>query len=118
MTDDVTGHPLFDGTFSTDAVATAAHALVQQLHDEAMTTIAGLADGWGRPVEDPPAAEHDEPVTYRDPATWSAEDDEDHHDGDDEEYVLPLAQLPALLPRARTTARDITARDDRHAVSA
>lgn len=50
MTAGVTAQLLFDGTFSTDAVASAGHRLVQQLHDEAMATIASLAETWdGRP---------------------------------------------------------------------
>jgi hypothetical protein len=129
MTQGVTAQRLFDGTFSTDAVATAAHALVQQLHDDAMATIAALADSWGRPAEDPPAVD-DEPVTYRDPASWSVQDDDelvDDDDGlddddaddddaddddaddddadddgaDDEVRVRRVAALPALLPLPR-----------------
>ena len=64
MAVDVTAHPVFDGTFSLDAVASAAHALVDQLHDEAMTTIAALAASWDQPAGDVAAEESDEPVTY------------------------------------------------------
>jgi len=102
----VTAQPLFDGTFSTDAVASAAHALVQQLHDEAMATIAAVADSWDQPVQDAPAATDREPVTYRDPATWSVAMDEDEHDDQDDDQdgevrVLRLVELPPLLLRPR-----------------
>jgi len=119
MDEDVTAQPLFDGTFTSDAVASAAHALVAQLHDEAMATIAALADGWDRPAEDVPAAE--EPVVYREPATWSITDDEDEAHGllddvddeddeDDDVRVVPLLDLPALLPRPRPAASNVAAR--------
>jgi len=109
----VTAQPYFDGTFTSEAVASAAHALVAQLHDEAMATIAALAENWDQPAAEIAAVE-DQPVTYRDPATWSVQDDEDEHpaedDGaDDEVRVLPLMELPALLPRPRP-AVDVTAR--------
>jgi hypothetical protein len=110
MTRGVTAQPLFDGTFSIDAVASAAHALVQQLHDQAMATIASLADSWDSPVEDVPAVADGEPVTYRDPATWSVDvDDEDQYadedeDEDEEVRVLSLADLPPLLLRPRQLA--------------
>ena len=112
MTVDVTPHPLFDGTFSSAAVASAAHALVARLHDEAMATIAGLADNWDQPVDELPAVEDDEPVTYREPATWSVVDDEDDQYGeeDDDVRVLPLLVLPAILPRPRPVAPNVTAR--------
>jgi hypothetical protein len=113
MRRDVTGQPLFDGTFSTAAVASAASALVQRLHDEAMATIAALADNWDKPVQAAPAGEVDEPVTYRDPATWSVVDDEDDQYGEDEDdeiRVLPLTDLPALLLRPRPAAGNVTAR--------
>jgi hypothetical protein len=93
---DVTAQPLFDGTFSIDAVAAAAHSLVDQLHDEAIAAIAALAENWDQPVEHAPAVEDDEPVTYRDPESWSAADDEDD---EVEIHLLQLADLPALLPR-------------------
>src|SRR3954470_11339971 len=96
MTEDVTAQPLFDGTFSTEAQVTAGHALVDQLHDEAMATIAALAENWDKPVEDAPAVEDDDPVTFHDPATWSVQDDED-----DEVRLLQPFELPALLPRPR-----------------
>jgi len=107
MTRDVTAQPLFDGTFSIDAVASAAHAVVERLHDEAMATIATLADTWDSPVEDSPAAVEDEPVTYRDPATWSVDVDEDDEyaaEDDEEVRVLSLADLPPLLLRPRQLA--------------
>jgi hypothetical protein len=104
MTRDVTAQPLFDGTFSSDAVASAAHALVAQLHDEAMATIAELAEGWDRPAGPAPVVD-DEPVTYCEPATWSVVDDE-------EDDVVPLLDLPALLPRPRPAATNVTARVD------
>jgi hypothetical protein len=124
----VTAQPLFDGTFSSAAVASAAHALVDRLHDEAMATIAELADSWGRPAEELPAVEHDEPVTYREPATWSVRDDEDDEDGDgngdgngdgqygeeDDVRALPLPALPALLPRPRRVAANVTVRREPH----
>jgi|tagenome__1003787_1003787.scaffolds.fasta_scaffold20267071_2 hypothetical protein len=103
MTVDVTAQRLFDGTFSLDAVASAAHAVVEQLHQEAMATIAALADNWDSPVEDPPAVEG-EPVTYQDPATWSVADDDEYdyddyaEDDDREVRLLHPADLPALLP--------------------
>src|SRR4051794_15214069 len=116
---DVTAQRLFDGTFSLDAVASAAHALVEQLHHEAMAAIAALADTWDNPVEDAPAVE-DEPVTYQDPATWSVADDEydceydyaDHDEDDDREVRrLQPADLPALLPlRPRPAAARIEQR--------
>jgi hypothetical protein len=106
MEDCVTAQLLFDGTFSTEAVAATASAVVQRLHDEAMATIAGLADNWDHPpVTNEPAVGADEPVTYRDPASWSAADDED----DDEERVLPMPVLPALLVRPRATAAAVAA---------
>jgi hypothetical protein len=113
----VTAQPLFDGTFSIDAVASTAHAVVARLHDEAMATIAALAETWDQPVEEAPAVEADEPVTYREPATWSvadeedepaAEDDED--DEDDEVRVLPALELPPLLLRPRPAGTNVTAR--------
>ena len=107
----MTAQPLFDGTFSLDAVSAAAHALVQQLHDEAMSTIATLADTWDQPAEAAPPVE-EEPVTYRDPATWSVDDEEDGYPAEDDEddvQVLPMAALPPLLlPRPRTP-RNVTA---------
>ena len=118
----MTAQPLFDGTFTSDAVASAAHALVAQLHDEAMATIAALVDGWDRPAEEVAAVE--EPVVYREPATWSIPDDEDEShgpfgdlddeddvdDGDGDVRVVPLLDLPALLPRPRLAASNVTAR--------
>jgi len=90
----VTGLP-FDGTFSTEAVASAGHALVERLFDEAMATIAELAENWDSPVQEPAAVEDDEPVAFVEPATWSITDDEDD--------VRPLGslELPELLPRPR-----------------
>ncbi|WP_216870517.1 hypothetical protein [Modestobacter excelsi] len=112
----MTAQPLFDGTFSIDAVASTAHAVVAQLHDEAMATIAALADTWDQPVEDAPAAvEVDEPVTYREPASWSVADEDDElpaedEDEDDEFRVLPVLELPPLLLRPRPSATNVTAR--------
>jgi hypothetical protein len=108
---DVTAQPLFDGTFSIDAVASTAHAVVAQLHAEAMATIATLAETWDQPVEDAPAVEVDEAVTYCEPATWSVTDEEDEllEDEDDDE-VLPVLELPPLLLRPRPTATNVTAR--------
>jgi len=117
MTVDVTAQSLWDGTFSRDALESAALAVVAGLHDEAMAAIAALADGWARPVEDDPAVDDavdDAPVTYRDPASWSVAEDEDDAwedgdpDEDDEARVLPrvaLPALPALPPRLRPGAR-------------
>jgi len=100
----VIGQPLFDGTFSLDAVASVASARVAQLHDEAMATIAELADTWDSPAQ-LPAAEDPEPVTYREPATWSVEPDEDElyaaEEDEDDVRVLPLGALPPLLLRPR-----------------
>jgi len=122
MAVDVTAHPVFDGTFSLDAVASAAHALVDQLHDEAMTTIAALAASWDQPADVVPAEESDEPVTYTDPATWSVEDDGDDQYGDEDEdddvRVLPVVELPALQPQLRRAAADVTARVEQRPVSA
>jgi hypothetical protein len=99
--EDVTAQPLFDGTFSTDAVAAAGHALVDHLHQEAMATIAALAENWDQP-EQPPAAEADDgPTTWSDPETWSVEDEEDDADA---VRLLPRRELPSLLPRQRPTA--------------
>jgi hypothetical protein len=111
---DVTAQPLFDGTFSIDAVASTAHAVVAQLHDEAMATIAALADTWDQPVEDAPAVEVEEPVTYREPATWSVADEEDElpaeEEDEDEVRVLPVLELPPLRLRPRPAATNVTAR--------
>jgi hypothetical protein len=111
---DVTAQPLFDGTFSIDAVASTAHAVVAQLHDEAMATIAALADTWDQPVEDAPAVEVEEPVTYREPATWSVADEEDElpadEEDEDEDEVLPVLELPPLRLRPRPAATNVTAR--------
>ena len=104
MTEGVTAQLLFDGTFSTEAVASAGLQFVQQLHDEAMATIASLAETWDRPVTEEAPAADEEPVTYTDPATWSVVDDEDEQYGpDDDALVLPRVELPALLPRPRRT---------------
>ena len=89
----VTG-PLFDGTFSTEAVASAGHALVEQLFDEAMAAIAALAENWNNPVEEVAPVEDDEPVALVEPATWSAEDDDE-----DDVRALEAFELPALPPR-------------------
>ena len=100
----MTAQPLFDGTFSTDAVASVAHAVVARLHDEAMATIAALADTWDAPLQPAAAPQDREPVTYREPATWSVEPDADElypEEDDDEVRVLPLAALPPLLLRRR-----------------
>ena len=113
MTDDVTAQTWWDGTFSSDAVAAAAHALVQELHDEAMAAIASLAETWDSPVEDARGVD-DGPVVYRDPATWSVEDDEDDQlvddvdDEDDEVRVLPRIELPPVLPRPRPVPGNVT----------
>jgi hypothetical protein len=104
MTRGVSAQPLFDGTFSLDAVASVAAARVTQLHDEALATIAALADTWDSPAP-VPAVEDAEPVTWCEPATWSAEPDEDElyaadeDDADDEVRVLPLSALPPLVLR-------------------
>ena len=107
----MTAQPLFDGTFSIDAVASTAHAVVARLHDEAMATIAALADTWDQPVEEAPAVEADEPVTYQEPATWSVADEEDEPAAeDDEDAVLPVLELPPLLLRPRPAGSNVTAR--------
>ena len=107
----MTAQPLFDGTFSIDAVVSTAHAVVARLHDEAMATIAALAETWDQPVEEAPAVEADEPVTYREPATWSVADEEDEPAAeDDEEDVLPVLELPPLLLRPRPAGTNVTAR--------
>ena len=104
MRSGVTAQLLFDGTFSTDAVASVGHQRVQQLHDEAMATIASLAETWGRPAEEDAPAPAEAPLTYRDPATWSVVDDEDDRYGDDDVLLLPRVELPALLLRSRRAA--------------
>jgi hypothetical protein len=117
MTVDVTAQPLFDGTFSIDAVVAAGHSLVDRLHDEAMAAIAALAENWDQPVDGTPAVEDDEPVTYQDPATWSAEDDEEwpaEDDEDEEIRVLQPEDLPALLPRP--AAANVAARVEQQPV--
>ncbi|WP_138760401.1 hypothetical protein [Modestobacter altitudinis] len=106
----MTAQPLFDGTFSIDAVAATAHAVVARLHDEAMATIATLADTWDQPVEDAAPVQVDEPVTYREPATWSVTDEEDELLDDDDDEVLPVLELPPLVLRPRPTATNVTAR--------
>ena len=109
----MTAQPLFDGTFSIDAVASTAHAVVAQLHDEAMATIAALADTWDQPVEDAPAVEVEEPVTYREPATWSVADEADElpaEEDEDEVRVLPVLELPPLRLRPRPAGTNVTAR--------
>ena len=92
----MTGLP-FDGTFSTEAVAAAGHALVEQLFDEAMATIAELAENWDAPVTEDEVAEDDEPVAFVEPATWSITDDDD----EDDVRSLGSVELPVLLPRPR-----------------
>jgi len=121
----VTAQLPWDGTFSSDAVATAGLALVARLHDEAMATIAALAEGRVQPAEDGAAqdgaAEDEEPVTYREPATWSVTDEDDEYafEGDDEDEddedevrVLPRVALPALLPRPRPAAPQVGVPDE------
>jgi hypothetical protein len=113
----VTAQPLFDGTFSVEAVAAAGHSLLDRLHDEAMATIAALAENWDQPVDNAPAVEDEEPVTYRDPATWSAQDDEDEGyplDEDDDIRVLQREEMPALLPRS--AAANVAARVEQQPV--
>jgi hypothetical protein len=106
---DVTGQPLYDGTFSTEAVAAAGHALVEQLHQEAMAAIAALAEnGYEPAAEDQPplAGQDDESTAWSDPESWSAEDE------DDEEESIRLLQrfeLPSLLPRSRPAVADLAA---------
>jgi hypothetical protein len=117
MSVDVTAQPLFDGTFSIEAVATAGHSLLDRLHDEAMATIAALAENWDQPVDDAPAVEDEEPVTYRDPASWSVEDDEDEGypaDEDEDIRVLQREEMPALLPRS--AAANVAARVEQQPV--
>ena len=87
--------PLFDGTFSTEAVAAAGHALVEQLFDEAMATIAALAENWDSPDVEP-VVEDEEPVALVEPASWSVTDDDE-----DDVRALTAFELPALLPHAR-----------------
>jgi hypothetical protein len=119
MSVDVTAQPLFDGTFSIEAVAAAGHSLLDRLHDEAMATIAALAENWDQPVDGAPAVEDDEPVTYRDPASWSVEDDEDEGypaDEDDDIRVLQREEMPALLPRS--AAANVAARVEQQSVEA
>jgi hypothetical protein len=105
----VTGQRLYDGTFSTDAVAAAGHALLEQLHQEAMATIAALAEtGYEPAAEDQPPApgEDDGSTAWSDPESWSAGDE------DDEEESIRLLQrfeLPSLLPRSRPAAAALAA---------
>jgi hypothetical protein len=86
---------LFDGTFSTEAVAAAGHALVEQLFDEAMATIAALAENWDSPDAEPAVAE-EEPVALVEPASWSVTEDDE-----DDVRALAAFELPALLSPAR-----------------
>ena len=88
---------LFDGTFSTEAVAAAGHALVEQLFDEAMASIAALAENWDSPEQEPADDEDDEPVAFVEPASWSVTDDDE-----DDVRALGSFELPALLPRPRS----------------
>jgi len=97
--------PLFDGTFSTEAVAAAGHALLDQMHQEALATIAALADNWDQPDESPVAVVDDEPTTWSDPETWSVEDEEDDADA---VRLLQRFELPSLLPRQRPAAATLS----------
>ena len=96
--DGVTGL-LFDGTFSTEAVAATGHALVERLYDEAMATIAALAENWDSPAQEPAEAPVDEPVAFVEPASWSAADDDE-----DDVRALGAFDLPVLLTRRAETA--------------
>jgi hypothetical protein len=91
----VTVQPLFDGTFSTEAVAAAGHALVDQLHQEALDAIAALAENWDQP-EQPALVAEDEATTWSDPETWSVDDEDDDADA---VRLLQRFELPSLLPR-------------------
>jgi hypothetical protein len=105
----VTGQRRYDGTFSTDAVAAAGHALLEQLHQEAMATIAALAEIGHEPAaEDQPhlPGEGDESTAWSDPESWSAEDEDDEEEG---VRLLQRFELPSLLPRSRPAAVDLAA---------
>ena len=117
----VTAQLPWDGTFSSDAVAAAGLALVARLHDEAMATIAALAEGRVQPAGhgagQDDAVEDEGPVTYREPATWSVTDEDDEYafeadEDDDEVRVLPQVALPALLPRPRPATPRIGVPDE------
>jgi hypothetical protein len=99
----VTFYPVYDGTFTTEAVATAGLALLDRLHAEALATIAEIADTWDRP-EPRDVTQQDEPTSWSDPETWSVEDDEDLLDDELEELDDAPVRLLALppLPTART----------------
>jgi hypothetical protein len=109
MRDHVTAQLLWDGTFSTEAVAAAGLARLDQLHAEAMATIAALAENWDQPADParPAGTDHpagDEATSWSDPESWSAEDDElpaEDDDEADEAPVLVLAALPPLPPLLR-----------------
>jgi len=118
----VTAQLLWDGTFSTEAVATAGLARLDQLHAEALANIAALAENWDRPAGTDQPAAVDQPVddagspTFSDPESWSAEDDELLEDDeplqdDDEAPVLVLGALPPLPPMLRRprVAANVTA---------
>ena len=96
----VTALPSYDGTFSTEAVAATALALIDRLHAEAMATIAVLAEG-GEPVPGGrrPAAADDGTTTWSDPGSWSVDIEQEEAA---EAGGLPLPPLPFLLrpPRA------------------
>ena len=102
---------LWDGTFSTEAVATAGLARLDQLHAEALATIADIAAHWDRPADERPADDAED-ATVSDPETRSVADDDEFADEDDEELrVLPLAELPPLPPLLlRPRAANVTAR--------
>lgn len=103
----MTAQLLWDGTFSTEAVATAGLARLDQLHAEAMATIAALADNWDRPAGTDQRADDDGSTSWSDPESWSADDDElldeddELLDEDDDAPVLVLAALPPLPPMLR-----------------
>jgi hypothetical protein len=89
------------------------------LHDEAMATIAALAENWDRPADEdqpPVAVEDDGPTTWSDPETWSIEDDEDIVDDEDDSEIRVLQpfELPALLLRPRQPGK-VTAPIDKPA---
>ena len=100
----MTALPLYDGTFSTEAVAATALAVIDRLHAEAMTTIAALAEGGTRApgtAQPAPPAEDDVPTTWSDPGSWSVDIEAEEAEGARE---LPLPPLPLLLRRPRATS--------------
>ncbi|MEU2347857.1 hypothetical protein [Modestobacter sp. NPDC049651] len=108
---------LWDGTFSTEAVATAGLARLDQLHAEAMATIAAIAAHWDAPADAVQPAGEPEDTTFSDPESWYAADDDELDDED--AHVLPVSELPPLPPlllrprRVAAASAPVETADDR-----